>query len=61
MAGALSVSVNKSFADGSYFVLVTGNVMRRQILEAESLSDYPDGDDDLIVQNSPMSTVSVDT
>jgi hypothetical protein len=52
MAGALSVSVTKSLPDGSYFVLLTGNVMRRQILEAESLSDYPDGDDDFIVENS---------
>ena len=52
MAGALSISVNKSFADGSYFVLVTGNVMRRQILEVESLSDFPDGDNDLILHNS---------
>ena len=52
MAGALSVSVTKSLPDGSYFLLVTGNVTRRQILEAESLSDYPNGDNDLIVQNS---------
>ena len=38
MAGALSVSVTKSLPDGSHFVLVTGKVMRRQILEAKSLS-----------------------
>jgi hypothetical protein len=52
MAGALSVSVTKSLPDGSFFLLVTGNVTRRQILEAESLGDYPDGGNDLIVQNS---------
>jgi hypothetical protein len=48
MAGALSVSVGKSLPYGSYFVLLTGNVMRRQILEVESLNDDPDGDNDLI-------------
>jgi hypothetical protein len=58
MAGALSVSLTKSLPDGSYFVLLTGNVMRRQILEAESLNDYPDGDDDLIVENSLENRVS---
>ena len=52
MAGSLAVSVGKNLSDNRYFVLVTGNVMRRQILDAESLSDYPDGDNDLIVQNS---------
>jgi hypothetical protein len=60
MAGALTVSVTKSLPDGSYFVLVTGNVTRRQILEAESLSDYPDGDNDMMCR-IPMSTVSADT
>ena len=58
MAGALSVSVTKSLPDGSYFVLLTGNVMRRQILEAESLGDFPDGDNDMIVQNSHKHSLS---
>ena len=52
MEGSLVMVVTKSLPDGSYFVLLTGNVTRRQILEAESLNDYPDGDNDMIVQNS---------
>jgi hypothetical protein len=52
MAGALHISVTKSLPDGSYFLLVTGYVTRRQILEAESLVDDPDGDNDLILHNS---------
>ena len=58
MEGSLVMVVTKSLPDGSYFVLLTGNVTRRQILEAESLSNYPDGDNDLIVQNSLKHRVS---
>ena len=58
MEGSLVTVVTKSLPDGSYFVLLTGNVTRRQILEAESLNDYPDGGNDLIVQNSLEHRVS---
>ena len=37
---------------------MTGNVTRRQILEVESLGDDPDGDNDLIVQNSLKHSLS---
>ena len=49
MAGSLGTIATKNLRDNSYFVLVTGNVLRREILELESLSVDPDGDDDLIV------------
>ena len=49
MGGSLATIATKNLRDNSYFVLVTGNVLRREILELESLSVDPDGDDDLIV------------
>jgi hypothetical protein len=52
MAGSLVMVVTKNLTNNSYFVLVEGNVTRRQILEVESLGDDPDGDDDMIVENS---------
>ena len=52
MAGSLKTSLKNNFSDNQYFVLVTGNVLRREILELEHLSDHPHADNDLVVQNS---------
>ena len=51
-AGSLVTVVKKNLIDNSYFVLVSGNVLRREILEVESLRVDPDGDNDLIVENT---------
>ena len=60
MAGSLVMVVTKNLTDNSYFVLVEGNVTRRQILEVESLGDDPDGDNDFIVQNFLLSVEHVE-
>ena len=52
MAGSLWTSLKKNMSDNSYFVLISGNVLRRDIMEVESLSADPDGDNDFIVDNS---------
>ena len=52
MAGSLVTVVKKNLTDNSYFVLVTANVLRREILEVELLSDDPDGHHDLVGFNS---------
>ena len=52
MAGSLWTSLKKNMSDNSYFVLVEGNVLRREILEVESLSADPEGDNDFIVGNA---------
>ena len=58
MAGSLVTVVKKNLTDNSYFVLVSGNVLRREILEVESLSAGLDGDNDLIVENSLQNRLS---
>jgi hypothetical protein len=52
MAGSLVTVVKKNLSDNSYFVLISGNVLRRDIMEVESLGADPDGDNDFIVDNS---------
>jgi hypothetical protein len=52
MAGSLATVVKKNLSDNSYFVLVEGNVLRREILEVESLSVDPDGHHDFIGHDS---------
>jgi hypothetical protein len=52
VAGSLVTVVKKNLTDNSYFVLVSGNVLRREILEVESLSAGLDGHQDLIGHNS---------
>jgi hypothetical protein len=52
MAGSLVTVVKKNLTDNSYFVLVSANVLRREILEVESLSVDPDGHHDLVGHNS---------
>jgi hypothetical protein len=52
MAGSLVTVVKKNLTDNSYFVLVSGNVLRREILEVESLNVDPDGANDLVGHNS---------
>jgi len=58
MAGSLVTVVKKNLTDNSYFVLVSGNVLRWEILEVDSLSVDPDGDNDLIVENSLQRSLS---
>jgi hypothetical protein len=58
MAGSLVTVVKKNLRDNSYFVLVTGNVLRQEILEVESLRVDPDGNNDLIVENSLQRSLS---
>ena len=58
MAGSLVTVVKKNLQDNSYFVLVSGNVLRQEILEVDSLSVDLDGDNDLIVENSLQSRLS---
>jgi hypothetical protein len=41
-----------NLSDHSYFILVSGTVSRRQILELEKLSDDPDGGNDTVVEHS---------
>ena len=52
MAGSLVTVVKKNLTDNSYFVLVSANVLRQEILEAESLSASLDGHHDLVGYNS---------
>ena len=52
MAGSLVTVVKKNLTDNSYFVLVSGNVLRGEILEAESMSAGLDGHPDLVGHNS---------
>ena len=52
MAGSLITVVKKNLTLNSYFMLVEGNVLRREMLEAESTGVKPDGDNDFIVFNS---------
>ena len=58
MAGSLVTVVKKNLQDNSYFVLFSGNVLRQEILEVESLSAVLDGNNDLIVENSLEHRVS---
>ena len=58
MAGSLVTVVKKNLSDNSYFVLVEGNVLRREILEVESLSVDPDGHHDLVGHNSLVQRLS---
>jgi hypothetical protein len=58
MAGSLVTVVKKNLSDNSYFVLVSGNVLRREILEVESLSVDPDGHHDLVGRNSLQFSLS---
>jgi hypothetical protein len=51
MRGSLVTVVKKDLLDNSYFVFLSGSVLRREILEVDSLSVDPDGDDDLIVEH----------
>jgi hypothetical protein len=55
MAGSLITVVKKNLTDNSYFVLVSGNVLRQEIQEVDSSSVDLDGDNDLIVENSLQS------
>ena len=43
MAGSLVTVVKKNLSDNSYFIFISGNVLRREILEVESLRVDPDG------------------
>ena len=52
MAGSLVTVVKKNLTDSSFFVLVSGNVLRRDILEVESLSADLDGHQDLVGHSS---------
>jgi hypothetical protein len=52
MAGSLVTDVRKNLSDNSYFVFISGNVLRREILEVESLSVDPDGHHDLVGHSS---------
>jgi hypothetical protein len=58
MAGSLVKVVTKNLSDNGFFVLVSGNVLRRDIMEVESLSNNPEGDNDFIVENSLMQRLS---
>jgi hypothetical protein len=55
MAGSLVTVVMKNPTDNSYFVWVSGNVLRREILEVESLRVKLDGHHDLVGHNSLQS------
>ena len=52
MARSLKNVVQVNLSDNSYFILVSGTVSRRQILELEKLSDDPDGGNDTVVEHS---------
>jgi hypothetical protein len=52
MAGSLVTMLKKNLSDNWYFMLVEGNVLRGEILEAESLTFDPDGGYDFIAYNS---------
>ena len=52
MAGSLVTVVKKNLSDNSYFVLVEGSVLRREILEVELLSVDPDGHYDFVGHDS---------
>ena len=58
MAGSLVTVVKKNLRDNSYFVLVSGSVLRREILEVESLRDDLDGHHDLVGHNSLRHSLS---
>jgi hypothetical protein len=58
MAGSLVTVVKKNLTNNSYFVLVSGNVLRQEMLEVNSLIVDLDGDNDLIVENSLQSRLS---
>ena len=58
MGVSLVTVVKKNLTDNSYFVLVSGNVLRWEILEVDSLSVDPDADNDLIVENSLRRSLS---
>ena len=58
MAGSLVTAVKKNLSDNSYFIFISGNVLRREILEVESLSVDPDGHHDLVGHNSLVQRVS---
>ena len=47
--------VMKNLSDNSYFVFVFGNVLRREILEVESLRVKLDGHYDLVGHNALQS------
>jgi hypothetical protein len=48
MAGSLVAVVKKNMSDNSFFVLVSANVLRWEILEVESLGDGLEGHHDLV-------------
>jgi hypothetical protein len=52
MAGSLLTVVKKNLSDNRYFVFISGNVLRREILEVESLSVDPDGHHDFVGHDS---------
>ena len=52
MAGSLVKALSKNLTDNRYFALISGNVLRQEILEVESLSENPDGHHDLVGHNS---------
>jgi hypothetical protein len=58
MAGSLVTVVKKNLSDNSYFVFISGNVLRREILEVESLRVDPDGHHDLVGHNSLQFSLS---
>ena len=57
MAGSLITVVKKNLSNNRYLVLVSGNVLRREILEVESLSSDLDGDNDFIVDNNSLEKI----
>ena len=52
MAGSLVTVVKKNLSDNIYFIFISGKVLRREILEVESLSAGLDGHHDLVGHNS---------
>jgi hypothetical protein len=58
MVGSLVTIVKKNLTDNSFFVFIGGNVLRREILEVESLSDGLDGHHDLVGHNSLQRSLS---
>jgi hypothetical protein len=61
MAGSLVTVVKKNLTDTSYFGLVTGNVLRREILEVEPLRVKLDEHHDLVGHNSLQRSLSQHT
>jgi hypothetical protein len=52
MAGALWTSLKKNRLNADYFIFITGNVLRKDIVDVKSFDPDPEGDDDYIVDNS---------